>query len=651
MRRVIFVLMAFIWTGAAWASGKPEATLTIDASKSAGNVSPTLYGLMTEDINHAYDGGLYAELIQNRAFLDNVNAPAHWALVQTGDSVAKMTLDPQVPLSAEVPTSLRLQVTKASKETPTGVANDGYWGIPVQPDTEYRASFYAKAAADFSGSVTVSIQSIDGSTTYATGVVTGLSSDWKKYELTLTTGSVPSTDQARYVLSVDRPGTIWLSLVSLFPPTWDNQPNGFRKDLMQMLVDLHPKFLRFPGGNFLEGQSIATRFDWKKTIGPLKDRPGHYGPWGYRSTDGMGLLEFLNWCTDMKAQPVLAVYAGYSLNHDYVMPGPALEPYVRDALDEIQYVTGPVTSKWGAVRAQDGHPAPFPLKYVEIGNEDWFDQSGSYDGRFTQFYKAIKAAYPDLEIISTVGNEHPAAQRVYSVDPDVLDEHYYQSADTFIEDSPTHFDRYKRNGPRIFVGEWASYETVFPPWDPQSQDQPPTPDMAAALGDAAWLAAMERNSDLVIMQCYAPLLVNVNPGARQWRPDLIGYNALTSFGSPSYYAIRMFSTNLGNQILKFTSKNTKIQGSVTRDSTTGEIDVKLVNPTSSAEQLRIELSGVANVNHSATTISMAASPKATNSITDPRKVVPVSGTIDNVSKSFDYAMPANAIVVLKLETR
>jgi alpha-N-arabinofuranosidase len=353
------------------------------------------------------------------------------------------------------------------------------------------------------------------------------------------------------MLVINSPGTIWFNLVSLFPPTWHHRPNGNRIDLMQKLDDMKPGFLRFPGGNYLEGSSLATRFPWKETLGDLTNRPGHTCCWGYRSSDGMGLLEFLEWAEDLKAQPVLAVYAGYSLppKSDLVKPGADLQPYVADALNEIEYVIGDTSTKWGARRAADGHPAPFKLNYVEIGNEDWFDESGSYDGRFTQFYDAIKAKYPQLQCISTVGNEQPEKKRVHSRKPDVLDEHYYRSAENFEQEAPSRFERYDRNGPKIFVGEWAAYEDIMP-WSAKSRHLPPTPNLKAALADAAWMTGMERNSDLIVMQCYAPMLVNVNPGGRQWRPDLVGYNALNSFGSPSYYAMAMFNTNRGNVVVR-----------------------------------------------------------------------------------------------------
>ncbi|HWD91236.1 MAG TPA: hypothetical protein VG938_02700 [Verrucomicrobiae bacterium] len=380
-------------------------TFTVDAGHPAGKVSPLLYGLMTEEINHSYDGGLYAELIRNRTFLDDPTTPVNWSLVQDADASATIALDSGNAFNDRLTTSLRLIVRKAQRNHPAGVANTGYWGIPVQPRTSYRAAIVARADANFSGPVTVSIVSADGREVYATEKFSGLASTWKKFGITLKTGRVAPTANARFVITLDQPGTIWFALVSLFPPTWKNQPNGFRKDLMQMLVDLNPKFLRFPGGNYVEGDTVETRFDWKKTIGPIEERHGHPCPWGYRSTDGLGLLEFLEWCEDMKAEPALAVYAGYSLRGSHVNPGPDLQPFVQDALDEIEYVTGDTKTHWGAERAKDGHPRPFKLTYVEIGNEDWFDKSKSYDGRFAQFRDAIKTRYPQFKTISTIGND------------------------------------------------------------------------------------------------------------------------------------------------------------------------------------------------------------------------------------------------------
>jgi alpha-N-arabinofuranosidase len=352
----------------------------------------------------------------------------------------------------------------------------------------------------------------------------------------------------------------------------------------------------------------------------------------------------------MGAEPLLGVYAGYSLRGDYVKPGKDLEPFVQDALEEIEYVTGPVNTRWGARRAQDGHPAPFKLRYVEIGNEDWFDRSGSYDARYAQFHDAIKAKYPELKVISTVGLEQPADKRVKSRRPDVLDEHYYRSAETFLRMAPRHYEGYDRKGPEIFVGEWAAYEDIEP-WNARSRNLPPTPAMKSALGDAAFMTAMERNADLVTMQCYAPLLVNVNPGARQWRPNLIGYDALSSYGSPSYYAIKVFSRNHGDRLLKADLTGSPLHHSVTRDGKSGDVYIKFVNASVTPQTVRINLRGLRSVRPSATETTLTAPPTETNSMEQPTKVVPAVRKVRGIEPAFNYRVEPFTITVLQVETR
>jgi alpha-N-arabinofuranosidase len=640
-----------IYTAAALTAIAASPAFTVDASHPAGKISPKLYGLMTEEINHSYDGGIYAELIQNRAFLDNAKNAVHWSVVNDNDSAAMIALDPTNSFNDKLTMSLRLTLGRAAKKHPAGVANSGYWGIPVLPKTQYRAAIIARADSNFSGPVTVSVVSEDGRIVFATGKFSGLTTEWKEFKLTLKTGRVTPTAKAHFVITLDRPGTVWLGLVSLFPPTWNDRPNGLRKDLMQMLVDLNPKFLRFPGGNYVEGDTVETRFEWKKTIGPIEERHGHPCPWGYCSTDGLGLLEFLEWCEDMKAEPVLAVYAGYSLKGAHVNSGADLEPFVQEALEEIEYVIGDTSTTRGARRARDGHPSPFKLRYVEIGNEDWFDKSKSYDARFTQFHDAIKAKYPQLKTISTIGDDQPEAARVHSRKPDMIDGHYYRSVDTFLHMSPDYAKKYDRSGPEIFVGEWAAYETSFPPWDGRSRNEPPTPNLKAAIGDGVFMAAMERNSDLIKMQCYAPLFVNVNPGGRQWRPDMIGYDAISAYGSPSYYAFQMFSRNVGDEILSTTSVETSVQGSATRDSQTGEIFLKLVNPQATAQMMNIEITGVTSLDSKGSAITLSGNADQTNSLDHPRNVMPVTTTVRHMKRQFIYTLPPNSIVVLKLKAR
>ncbi len=629
-----WMILSFLGTlllGAnAFAQANP--TLSIDLGAPKAESSPMLYGLMTEEINYSYDGGLYAELVRNRTFKDGRrNSTAHWFPYERGGAQASMKVDTSTGPSAALPLSVAVTIANATKANPAGISNEGYWGIAVRPHTVYRGSFYAKASSPEMGPVTVALINNDSAQgPHAT--VSALTTEWKRYEFTLTSGDAPISSDNRLVLSLGKPGTVWFSLVSLFPPTYHNRKNGNRIDIMEKLAAMRPEFLRFPGGNYLEGSSIDQRFQWKKTIGPLVDRPTHMSPWGYRSSDGLGLLEFLEWCEDLKMQPLLAVYAGYSLNHQHVDPGPALEPYVNDALEEIEYVTGSTSTKWGAERAKDGHPAPFKLTYVEVGNEDEFDRSGSYDGRFAQFYNAIKAKYPDLQVIATAP--------VKTVQPDVIDEHFYRSAAEFFADSG-HYDSADRHGPKIFVGEWATREGS------------PTPNFDSALGDAAWMTGLERNSDIVIMASYAPLFVNVNPGGMQWESDLMGYNALSIYGSPSYYAQVMFSNHRGDQIL-----NAKLDGpadkffySVTRDSKNGRVYLKLVNATSDPRPLTIRLDGGKSISGSGRLIQLSArTTAATNSILEPTKIVPVDSTLKNVSARFSHTIPPYCIQVLELET-
>ncbi|MGD0095965.1 MAG: alpha-L-arabinofuranosidase C-terminal domain-containing protein [Terracidiphilus sp.] len=608
----------------------PPAILTIQADHAVSKVSPTLYGLMTEEINFSYDGGLYAEMVRNRTFRTDWRGIQDWFVVEDGNAQASIRRDEQTGPSQALKTSLKLEVKQADREDQAGVLNDGYWGMAVRPNTTYKGSIYAKTASDDLGAVTISlVNNVSGKAVAATAV-SGVTRAWKQYEFTLKTGEIEASDANHLAITVGHAGTLWLDLVSLFPPTYHDRVNGNRIDLMEKLAAMHPAFLRFPGGNYLEGEHISERYDWKRTIGPLVDRPTHPSPWSYHSSDGLGLLEFLEWCEDLKMQPVLAVYAGYSLHQEHVNPGPDLDPYVQDALDEIEYTTGGADTKWGAVRVADGHPTPFKLTYVEIGNEDWFDKSGSYDGRYAQFYKAIKAKYPDLQLIATAP--------VTSVSPDVIDDHFYVRATKFFEDA-TDYDKTDRSGPKIFVGEWATLEGS------------PTPNFGAALSDAAWMTGLERNSDIVVMAAYAPLLVNVNPGGMQWAPDLIGYNALSSYGSPGYYAQVMFATHLGDVTLgsKLEGAGPKLFYSITRDSAKKRLYLKLVNGSSAPEPLEIEFAG-AKLSATGMLISLSAhGTQATNTIDQPKAIVPVEATLEGVSNHLKHTLPAYSIQVIQVD--
>ena len=643
MRKLFFSLALFAASLLPLSLIAQTPSLDLQVDHPTAKVSPTLYGLMTEEINFSYDGGIYPELVRDRTVGNDWQALAHWTMVARGNSAVAISEDETTGPSEALPRSIKVSVTAATEAAPAGLQNDGFWGIPVRPQATYTGSFYAKsdsagAPADRSSSarwspglpVTVSLINDETGAAAATATIAGVTSEWKQYSFTLKTGEIPVSANNHLILTIPRPATLWLNLVSLFPPTYQGRPLGNRIDLMEKLAAMHPKFLRLPGGNYLEGNHMNERFDWKTTIGPWVDRPTHPSPWHYRSSDGMGLLEFLEWCEDLKIEPVLAVYAGYSMAQEHVEPGPVLKPYIDDALDEIEYVTGGPETRWGAERIRNGHAAPFPLHYVEVGNEDGFDRSGSYDGRFAQYFKAIKQRYPALQVIATAP--------VKSVTPDVLDEHFYMSAQESFSDSG-HYDKADRKGPKIFVGEWATREGE------------PTPNLEAALGDAAWMTGMERNADLIVMAAYAPLLVNVNPGGMQWETDLIGYDALSSYGSPSYWAQVLFGKYLGTEVVPATLTNAgpRVFASATRDEKRRKLFVKVVNATSDEAPLSIALEGIGQVKRDAMLITLSGkTPNATNSIMHPDAVVPVEHRIEVAGPKFEEKFAPYSINVLEL---
>lgn len=614
------------------AADTAPAELTIDTARVVHPVSPSLYGLMTEEINHSTDGGLYAELVQNRNFNTSWDGESPWDLVRRGSATAKKAIDKTSGPTAGLTYSMRLDIADASPGNEVGLTNPGYWGYGVKPQTSYSGSFYARVAADL-GPVTVRLINNRTGVVQAEAIVPVAAGGWAQHRFTLTTGAVTPSADNHLELTVAHPGTLWIQFVSLMPPTYKGRANGNRIDLMERMAALHPKFLRMPGGNFLEGMKVADWYDWKKTVGPVVDRPGHDGAWFYRSSDGLGLLEYLEWCEDLGIEPILAVYAGYSLNGEHVAVGKDLEPYVQSALDEVEYVTGDASTRWGAERARHGHPAPFKLRYIEIGNEDYLDRSGSYTARFDQFAAALRKRYPQYKLISTDGN----AAYPTKVASDVSDEHFYL-APADMMDKSRQYDTVSRSGPKIFVGEWAT------------RSGSPTPNFGDALGDAAWMTGLERNSDLVEMAAYAPLLANVNPGALQWQTDLIGFDALHSYGSPSYWAQSLFAGHLGDGVVETRLKgvNGRFFQSATVDSKKKLLHLKLVNASSTAQPLTLHLKGLAGASTATIASLHAPTYEATNAITDPDAILPVERTEPVPGADWSHSVPPLTIEVIDI---
>ena len=524
---VVFVLFAVP------ARGQSAATMDIQVNQPGAVVSSNLFGIFFEEINYAGEGGLYAEMVRNRAFYDPAN-PVFWSFVTQGTATGTMTVDTTMPLNTNLPNSLKLTMSSGSGSV--GAANSGFWGMALQAGATYDLNFYALASNDYSGPIIARLQSADGGTVYAQGSFGGLTTGWRHFATSLVSSGTDTN--AQLVLSIPQPGTVWLDVISLFPAaTFNHRTNGLRADLANMLAALHPSFMRYPGGNFIESWNVTNAVRWKKTIGDLAQRPGHLNDsWGYWSTDGFGADEYFRFCEDLGMTPLYGINCGLCLGYNgdtnNTVPLDQMGPWVQDALDLIQYANGDTNTIWGALRAANGHPAPYGLQYLEIGNENG---GPLYDERYTLFYDAIKSNYPGVELISPVWGSpsSPVSRPV-----EIRDEHYYDSPATFISYA-TKYDRYSRSGPKVFVGEYA-VTSGFGTYG----------NLSAALGEAAFMTGMERNSDIVKMASYAPLFANVN--GIQWHPDLIYYDHSRVFGTPSYYVQQLFSCNRGDFVLPAT---------------------------------------------------------------------------------------------------
>ncbi|MCR5315071.1 MAG: carbohydrate binding domain-containing protein [Bacteroidaceae bacterium] len=533
-----------------------QVVINVDATQKGPKISPTHYGIFYEDINHAADGGLYAELIRNRSFEDdlmgggrnmrrrggqnNQNEGQTEPRISNWFSVgsASLKLIQENLLNSVQHNALNVMLKKAGD----GVRNEGFWGMNAVKGTKYRLSFWAKSLNGYNGTITAQLQSTNGQSLGNVKINANFGKEWKKYTAIITaTGNDP---RAEFSLTADKVGEFQIDVVSLFPPTFKNRENGMRPDLAQMLADMHPRFMRFPGGCFVEGQqSPDNAFRWKRTIGPIEQREGHANVnWGYRTSDGIGFHEFLQLSEDLGAKPLFVVNVG--IWHGGCTPYDQIGEWIEECMDALEYANGDITTKYGKMRAENGHPAPFNLEYIEIGNENYnfnmnnnSDQSDHYPERYIQFYNAIKAKYPNVHCIGNVeswSTDNPSWRNNYPVE--MVDEHYYRNPKWFA-DRFDKYDSYDRSKYKIYVGEYAVTS--------QFGD---IGNLNAALGEAVYMMGMENNSDVVVMNSYAPIFVNENDA--RWRPDMIRFNSNKVMGTPSYYVQQLFPNNIGTQVLK-----------------------------------------------------------------------------------------------------
>lgn len=526
-----------------------QVKINVDAANPGIKVSPNLYGIFFEDINHAADGGLYAELISNRSFEDSDNAIPTWRTsASNGASITSQLVSKALLNNAQ---GKALQITvKADKAATASLINEGFWGINAVQGRTYKLSLFAKG--NYKGGLKARLISADGKTVYAeTTVDAAIGKKWNKYTAELTANA--NDPKSQFELVFDGKGSVTLDVVSLFPPTFMNRPNGLRPDLAQLLYNIRPKFVRFPGGCYVEGQeSPENAFHWEKTIGPIEQRPGHKNVnWRYRTSDGMGFDEYLQLAEDLNAKPLYVVNVG--LWHGGMTPVDSIQPWIDECMNALEYANGPVTSKYGALRAKNGHPEPYNIEYLEIGNEnnqpDPALQSDHYYERFKKFKDAVLAKYPNMHLIGNVvawGDDNPTWDSKESVE--LLDEHYYRNPAWFAENF-NKYDTYNRKGSEIYVGEYAV-----------TQGFGNMGSLDAALGEAVYMMGIENNSDIVTMASYAPIFANLND--RMWAPDMIQFTSDKVFGTPSYYVQNLMANNVGTRVLKVNQTNPYKYGDV-----------------------------------------------------------------------------------------
>lgn len=634
--------------------------LVVKADRPGAKISPTMYGIFFEDINFGADGGLYAELVKNRSF-EFPTAMMAWSEFRQGAATGSLQTLDQDPFNAASPHYVRIKAEAAGY----GIVNTGFAGMGVRKNENYVFSAYGR---DAGGKTPVQVELIapDGQV-LAKATIKGFDAKWSKKSATLRPSATEAKAQLRVVL--DAPGTVDLDMVSLFPKkTWKNRPNGLRADLVQWLADLKPGFLRFPGGCIVEGRYLSTRYQWKNTIGDPEDRKLIINRWNdefkhrpapdYFQTFGLGFYEYFLMCEDIGAEPMPILNCGMAcqFNSNELVPVDQLQPYIQDALDLIEFANGPATSEWGAKRAKMGHPKPFNVKYLGVGNEQWGPQ---YVERYVPFAKALKEKYPEVQLIGGTGSDPqifpngPAEvkymqEQLQKLHADIIDEHFYRKPEWFF-DSAGHYDSYPRTGPKIFVGEYAAQSVGVA--SPNNRNN-----LQCALSEAAFMTGLERNADLVAMSCYAPLFGHEERW--QWRPDLIWFDNLRSYASVNYYVQQLFSLNRGDVVLPVevagqeppTSKQPGLYPTSSRDERSGEIILKVVNSAPHATTAKLKIEGRRPIQGTATVL---AGEKLTdeNTLAEPRKVVPVNNSLKGVGASFDYTFKPYSLTVLRLRTR
>jgi len=655
MKKTIVCTLFFLLNGFAFAQTNQ---LQVDISQSLVKIQPTMYGIFFEDINLAGDGGLYAEMVKNRGF--EFDEPMMGWKQPNSDRFSLNTKSgiATIMKTGSNPANRNFCRVLIKDDNGYELVNEGFRGMGIKKNARYRLSLHASINTGDIKKIIIQLVSAEKKVLAESGIIPQ-GHEWKKY----TTGLVASETEAKANLKItfQGRGTVDLDMISLFPEdTWKGRENGLRKDIVQLLYDLQPGFLRFPGGCIVEGRTLAKRYQWKKTVGPVEDRAILINRWNtefrhrltpdYFQSFGLGFFEYFQLAEDLGAEPLPILSCGMAcqFNTGELVPMDELDPYVQDALDLIEFANGPEESAWGKVRSDMGHPQPFNMKYIGIGNEQWGPE---YIKRYKVFAKTIKEKYPDIILVSGSGPFPDGDffeygwQELKKLGAEIVDEHYYRPAQWFRENT-TRYDSYDRSGPKIFAGEYAAQSVGIA--SPENKNN-----WECALSEAAFMTGLERNADVVVMTSYAPLLAHAD--GWQWTPDLIWFDNLESYGTANYYVQKMYARHKGTDLLSITyadgnnvTGQKELYASAVKDVNLNTLYIKLVNTSEKAQPFSIDLKNHKVQSQATSLVLKSENLYDVNSFEQPKKISPEENQVDIHNNLISTEIPAYTFQILKI---
>ena len=642
-------------------SAQTKNAIIVKADQPGPPVQATMWGVFFEDINMGADGGIYAELVKNRSF-EFYKPMMGWKVLGKPKTEGDFLILNRNQVNTANPRFLRVTLHNNEGKS-VGINNEGFRGMGIKNGLRYDFSVMYRRATGENIKMHLELLNSKGENIGGTTVmITSTGEDWKKVSQSF--NATATEAKASFNIWFEGNGSIDLDMISLFPSdTWKKRPGGMRADMVQMLADLKPGFIRFPGGCIVEGHDLSVRYQWKKTVGPVEERQLIVNRWNsefphrptpdYFQTFGLGFFEYFQLAEDIGAEPLPILNAGMAcqFNTAELVPMDQLDPYVQDALDLIEFANGDVSTKWGKVRAGMGHPASFKMKLLGIGNENWGPQ---YIERLQVFQKAIKEKYPEITLITSAGTDPGGARFEYlngelrKMKADVIDEHFYRRPEWFLENA-SRYDNYAREGSKVFAGEYAAQSDKVVSIHNKNNLQ-------TAIAEAAFMTGMERNADVVVMSSYAPLFAHVD--GWQWTPDMIWVDNLESFGTPNYYTQKLFSTNKGTHVVPILWNNVVIAGkdslyaSATIDQNTKEIIIKIVNASGHTKVHDLVIDGVRKLNASAVvTVLKGKGLEEVNSINNPNVIQPVENTIQLKGKKVPMSIDPYSLNVVKVKMK